>query len=54
MSSESIREKAEKYTKLRLEDIWDDLTSEEKEKLIAEAEEMFNQLKLKREMKESK
>jgi len=47
MSNESIREKAERYTKLRLKDVWDELSSEEKAKLITEAEEMFRASKQK-------
>jgi len=48
----SIKEKAERFTKLRLEPIWDELSTEEKERLIAEAETMFIALKKRREEKE--
>ena len=47
-----FREKAEKFTKLRLEPIWGELTLEEKEKLIAEAEEMFMRLEKRRLLRE--
>lgn len=48
MSEESFRERAEMFTRVRLQPIWDELTDEEKEKLIDDAEELFKEMRRKK------